>query len=76
MDDDDVITCGECGESAVLDDFDVMGAEPGCLFCRNCQTEVEASTGRPISVIAEHSVDISSPEFFAVADKLLRREPT
>lgn len=75
MDDDDVIVCGECGATGGLDDFDVGGANPDCLICQQCHTEIQASTGIPLSTIVASSIDILSPQFFAVADSLLRRKP-
>ena len=44
---DDLTKCGACGFEGTLDDFDIMGACPGNLFCNECNAEFDASTGKP-----------------------------
>jgi hypothetical protein len=51
------LTCGYCGFHAecpitstydsVLDDFDVLGADDGYVFCPECNSEIDATTGEP-----------------------------
>ncbi len=38
---DDLEQCPECCFVGTIDDFDVMGAEPGHLFCNQCGVEFE-----------------------------------
>jgi hypothetical protein len=35
--------CPSCGNCANSDNCGVVGAEPGCLFCNQCNTEFEVS---------------------------------
>ena len=37
-----IYTCPHCGNQASEDDCDGIGAEPGCLFCNQCNQEFEA----------------------------------
>lgn len=47
MSEERVAKCNGCGFSGALDEFDVFGACPGNLFCNNCGTEFNGSTGEP-----------------------------
>lgn len=44
---DDLLKCGSCGFEGTLDDFDVIGACHGNVFCNTCGTEVDSSSGEP-----------------------------
>jgi hypothetical protein len=41
INDECIVTCSECDHSAELDEYDVGGADEGCLFCNHCGAEVE-----------------------------------
>lgn len=32
--------CPVCGNIGTLDDFDCLGADPGCVFCNECGEEL------------------------------------
>ena len=36
----EILICPKCEHADVLDGWDVLGADAGCLFCNNCNTEV------------------------------------
>jgi hypothetical protein len=36
-----IYCCPHCGAHATADECDVMGAEPDCVFCPNCNGEFE-----------------------------------
>lgn len=36
----DVLQCPECGRQARLEDYDVLGADEGCVFCNWCSSEL------------------------------------
>lgn len=36
-----IYACPGCGEHMDADECDVLGAEPGCVFCTTCSTEFE-----------------------------------
>ena len=39
---EELLRCYLCGHAAPLDGYDVMGADPGNLFCNDCGGEVSA----------------------------------
>ena len=41
------LTCMECGWTSELEGFDVLGADPGCVFCIQCHAEISAENGYP-----------------------------
>ena len=49
--------CGDCpredgvSERGELDCFDVIGAEPGCLFCQQCHCQFSVSTGKKVDKV-------------------------
>jgi hypothetical protein len=51
--DDIEATCKWCGFSGMLEDFDVIGACPGNLFCNQCATEFNSETGLPALLCGE-----------------------
>lgn len=60
MEFDAVVRCPKCGrESADMDDWDVIGACNGNLFCQVCHCEFDPSTG------AIHKCRLTEEEFFA-----------
>lgn len=38
-----LVRCPVCGQEAEIQGFDALGAELDCLFCNNCQSEVEVA---------------------------------
>lgn len=36
-----IYRCPECGHESDAEGCDVMGADPGCLFCNQCNTEFD-----------------------------------
>jgi hypothetical protein len=50
---DDLTKCGACGFQGTLDDFDVAGACPGNMFCNECGTEFDGSSGKPALLCGE-----------------------
>jgi hypothetical protein len=36
-----VLRCPACNNIADLDDYDCGGADEDCVFCNNCQTEIQ-----------------------------------
>ena len=34
------VRCPKCGHSDDIDGFDVLGADFGCVFCNQCNTEI------------------------------------
>ena len=40
-DGDELIECPACGEKEFLDGYDVIGADPGCIFCTACHCEFD-----------------------------------
>lgn len=47
MDDEDNFMCGDCGSIITAYECGVLGACPGNLFCPCCETEIDASSGKP-----------------------------
>lgn len=39
---DDIYQCPDCGKEATLEDCDVIGAEPNCVFCTSCHCEFKS----------------------------------
>jgi hypothetical protein len=37
----EILECPGCGWKSEVDGWDVMGADPGCLFCNGCCLEVK-----------------------------------
>lgn len=40
-DDDPIYRCPGCGKESDCDGCDVIGADPGCLFCTDCHCEFQ-----------------------------------
>lgn len=38
---EDVYRCPVCQRTGNLDNFDVIGADDGCVFCTRCHTELD-----------------------------------
>lgn len=45
---DPLLTCRVCGHTDDLDGFDVLGADPGCVFCNACNSQIDAGSGLPV----------------------------
>ena len=41
----DQLTCGCCGYTDDFDAFDVVGACPDNVFCNQCNSEIDATSG-------------------------------
>lgn len=39
----EMVRCPVCGYEADIQNFDVGGADEGCLFCNNCDTEIDVT---------------------------------
>lgn len=39
--DEEIVRCPVCGNEEEIDGYDVIGADPGCLFCNQCDTEID-----------------------------------
>jgi hypothetical protein len=37
---DDILKCPRCGRTGSLQEFDCLGADPGCVFCNGCNEEL------------------------------------
>ena len=51
------ITCPQCGKMDVLNAFDALGADPGCVFCTSCHCEFESATGEIHQSAKEETTD-------------------
>lgn len=39
--DREVTACPHCGKAVAIEECDVLGAEPNCVFCAHCSGEFE-----------------------------------
>ena len=39
--DDEALKCPWCGAMVTIDECDCIGAEPDCVFCSNCNRELQ-----------------------------------
>jgi hypothetical protein len=55
------VRCTKCGFVGMIDDFDVMGADPNRLFCLACGREVLVEEA--VETVARPSCEVSGRTF-------------